>query len=324
MSDRDQISAIRACWSAPSRSAGDDYALLAKVYGAYAARSQLGLPTLVVPLTAGDVPTVGRRASGCELLGHSSIRFVYEGREWTGPAAALICTDADLVDAFAVLATDVARRVQGGATWPGLVTAVEEWQTLLSPRGKLSQEAELGLWGELWFLAQSSDLGRLLAAWRGPEGDVTDFFLDGKAAEVKTSRSCRQHHVSQSQVGSPTGANEAWMVSIWVKADPAGTTVPALVDRILTRAPDRAEALRCLARAGYSPGDRNNYDAGFAVLAEPEWYAASEIPRVRAIDPGVSHLRYRVSLDETRRADKKMASRLWRLFHGHEYGVIER
>lgn len=324
MSDRDHISVVRLCWNSASHAESDDYALLAEVYGAYAARSQVGLPTLVVPLTAGDVPTVGRRASGCELLGHSSIRFVYKGREWTGPAAALVCTDADLVDVFAVLATDVAGRVRDGATWAALVTSVEEWQTLLTPRGKPSPEAELGLWGELWFLAQSSDSGRLLTAWRGPEGDATDFFIDGKAAEVKTSRSCRQHYVSQSQVGSPAGDNEAWMVSIWVKADPGADTVPALVDRLLARAPERAEALKCLARAGYSPGDRHNYNSGFAVLSEPEWYAASEVPRVRAVDPGVSHLRYHISLDERCRADKKMASRLWRHFHGHEYGVIER
>lgn len=322
MLDRDPISIIRACWaSAPSHATGDDYALLAEVDGAFAAKSQQGLPTLIVPLTRGDTPSVGRRASGCDLVGHPSIRFSHEGKEWTGPAGALICTDAELIDAFAVLATDVARRVRDDPTWMALVDAVEEWQTLLAPRGKLAIEAETGLWGELWFIERSTDITRALGAWRGPDGDATDFFVDGKAAEVKTSRTRHQHHVSQSQVDAPVGEHEAWLISIWVKSDPTAVTVPELVDRVLERTPDRADALKRFARAGYSPGDRHNFKSGFAILSEPEWYAASSVPRVRSADVGVSDLRYRITLKDIPRVDEGQASRLWRHFQGREYGV---
>lgn len=321
MLDRDPISIVRACWASGLGDAvGDDYTLLTEVDGAFAARSQQGLPTLVVPLTGGEDPATGRRASGCDLLGHSSIRFSYEGKEWIGRAGALICTDAELVDAFAVLAVDVARRVREDPTWAALVAAVEEWQTLLAPRGKLAIEAEIGLWGELWFIERSADITRALGAWRGPDGDACDFFVAGKAAEVKTSRTRHQHYVSQSQVDAPVGEAEAWLISIWVKTDPAGTTVPDLVDRILMRVPDRADALKRFARAGYSPGDRQSFKLGFTVLSEPVWYAASDIPRVRSADTGVSDLRYRISLDGIRRADADVAGRLWRHFHGHEYG----
>jgi hypothetical protein len=281
---------------------------------------------LVIPLEEAAPTSVGRRAAGCEVVGHHSTRFVFGGRETVGPAAALLCTDSALVDAFVVLALDVASRaLVAGATWSNVLAAVEEWQTLLTPRERLSAEAEEGLWGELWFLSQAGDVDRALSAWRGPEGDATDFFVGGKSAEVKTSRQRRQHHVSQSQLLAPTGEHDAWLVSIWVKSDPvAPNTIPHLADAVLERSTDRGNALRRLLRAGYSPPKRADYTASFVILAEPEWYAAGDVPRVRTADRGVSHLRYRVSLDEARRADAALSDSLWRHFNGHGYSGAQR
>jgi hypothetical protein len=232
------VAALRALWAAAADKPGEtDYALLQEVDGAYVGRSRGGLPALVIPLSEVAPTTVGRRASGCEIVGHPSTRFVFGGHDTVGPAAALLCTEPNLVDAFAVLALDVASRARdGGGTWSSVLAAVEEWQTLLTPRQLPSAEAEEGLWGELWFLSQAEDVDRALAGWRGPEGDATDFFVSGKSAEVKTSRQRRQHHVSQSQVSTPAGTYEAWVLSIWVKLDPGtSNTVAQLADEILER-----------------------------------------------------------------------------------------
>src|SRR5262249_33945285 len=130
----------------------------------------------------------------------------------------------------------------------------------------------------------------------------------------------RVHYVSQSQVDAPVGSNESWVISIWVKIDPATSlTVPLLADRILDRASDRGDALRRLVRAGYSPVQRSGYATSFVLLAEPEWYATNDIPRVRAADPGVSQLRYRITLDQAARADRPLADALSLHFHGHVY-----
>ncbi len=161
----------------------------------------------------------------------------------------------------------------------------------------------MGLWGELWFLSRRSEVDSLLAGWCGPDGDNTDFFFGSKGVEVKTSRTRRQHFVSLAQVDDPTGSLGAWLLSIWVKPDPGSTlTVAALADLVLQRAGDRGEALRRLARAGFQPAERSAYTTAFVVLDEPEWFAAEDVPRVRLADPGVSHLRYRVSLDEDSRS----------------------
>ena len=311
------FTALRRCWSATTDAGDNDYTLLESVGESWAARSRAGLAALVIPLHAVGASAVGRRSSGCELLAHPSLRFVHEAQTWQGPAAALVCTDPDLVDAFAVLATDVARRADADASWQSLLAVVEEWQTLLAPRGRPSTERELGIWGELWFLDQSEALDLLLVGWRGPEGDPTDFFVAGVAAEVKASRVRRQHHVSQAQVDAPIGSGEAWLVSLHVKVDPgARSTVPSLAESILARASDPTDAMRRIARAGYTANDRREYTNGFALVLEPEWYPIASVPRVRTADPGVSHLRYRVSLDERLRADAATTDRLVQHFHG--------
>lgn len=322
--DSASVAVLRAVWEVPAV-AGDtaaDYELLRQLGVTWAARTRDGLLALVIPLSQLPPGTVGRRASGCELLGHPDLRFAHHGREWHASAASLICTDPELVDAFAVLAADISVRLGGAdVSWTSVLAMVEEWQTLLAPRGRPSAEAEIGLWGELWFIERSRDLDRALRGWRGPDGDATDFFVEGMSAEVKTTRQRRRHHVSQSQVEEPVGTYEAWLLSLWVKTDPAGElTVPRLAAQILSRASDPADAQRRLGRAGYSPGDRMAYSAAFVVLGEPEWFCVADVPCVRAVDPGVSQLRYRVSLDEAQAADMARATALWWHFHGREYG----
>jgi hypothetical protein len=316
------VDTLRGLWGKDPDEPGEaDYQLLAQIPGAYVARARSGFPALVVPINELGAVPVGRRASGCELVAHSSTQLVFEGRITVGPAAALLCINPELVDVFAVLAVDVAKRAQdGGSTWACLLAAVEEWQTLLTPRRHPSLEEEIGLWGELWFLSQSDDIERTLYGWRGPEGDSTDFFLGGKGTEVKTTRKRHQHHMSLSQVDAPVGAHEAWLLSIWVKLDPVSSnTVVQLAEGILERAHDRGSALRRMAQAGFSPMDRGAYTGSYVVLAEPEWYAATEVPRVRSVDPGISHLRYRVSLADVRTAERQTSDSLWRHFHGHDY-----
>jgi hypothetical protein len=321
-SEQSRIAALQEGWlRGPRGTESTDYALLAEHDGAFIAYSKAGLAALVLPLEELGPSAAGRRASGCELVGHTALHFSHAGNEWDGAAAALLCVDSDLIDTFAVLASDVLARTAPAFTWTSILAIVEEWQSLLRPRGKPSKEAELGLWGELWFIEQSGDVSRTLAAWRGLEGDQTDFFERGVAVETKASTVQRRHFVSQAQVEAPAGARDAWLLSIWAKVDPGSPlTVPFLADSIVARAPDKAAATRLLARAGYSPADRQEYGTPFTLLSEPAWFAAANVPRVRLADPGISHLRYRVTLDAALSADPATARGLWRHFHGRDYG----
>lgn len=309
-----RLSTLRRCWATPVSKVETDYELLDRIGFGFAARSRAGLPALVLPL---PVPSaIGRRAAGCELRAHGALHYRFDGEEWTGPAAILECADPELVDSFAVLASDVEARAEADPTWQAVLGLVEEWQALLAPRGTPTAESELGLWGELWFLSQSIDVDRALASWRGPDRDSSDFFVDGIAAEVKTSRLRRQHHVSLVQVDPGIVSFESWLVSLWVKVDPAATlTVFALASDIMDRASDRADAMRRIARAGFTLNDRREFVTGYVLASEPEWYPVDAVPRVRVADPGVSQLRYRVLLDESRRASADIVDRLRTHFH---------
>jgi hypothetical protein len=299
-----------------SASESSDYVLLAGTMGFYAARSQTGAAACVIQLS--DVPSgaVGRVAAGFTLTAHESMRFQYSGQEWTAPAAVLSCVDRNLLEVFASLTLDIAHRLDSAhRSWTSIVAVVEGWQALLATRPRPTRESEMGLWGELWLLDVCARPDGLISAWRGPDGDSCDFFLDGNSAEVKTSRQRRRHHISQAQVDDPVGDKTSWLLSLWVGIDPIrGRTVPVLVDGLFSRVSDSAQAMRKLLTAGFSPADRDEYQTGFVVLAEPEWYRISAVPRVRVADPGVSQLRYNVSLDEAQRLDESDAARLWKLF----------
>jgi hypothetical protein len=277
---------------------------------------------LLMPLKT--VPSApGRRGGGFSLNPVTRVAFDYEGRRWEQPAATLECVELHLLDAFLVLVADIARRLASSpieVTWQAIVGWVEEWQSLLARRPVLTPEQQLGLWGELWAISNSDNRDVLIAAWRGPEGDATDFFLNGIGLEVKTSRQAHVLHVSQRQVESPLGSHQVYLLSIWVGVDPArGVSLAELVDSTLALVSDPPALLKKVASLGYAPLDRDQYATRFIPLETPRWFRAIDVPRVRDIDPRISQLRYVVTLDVDLSLTGELADSLSRHFFGAEH-----
>lgn len=307
-------------WKSTSALGDEDYQLLGKLGPGFAARDRKGRPAIVVPMTLPPTGVIGRSAMGHELVGRTSLRFEWEARSWDEAAAILSCTDSALVDAFVVFAADVLARLRSGATWAAIVEAVEEWTELLAPLGPPSTEREMGLWAELWFVAHATDVDRLIAGWRGPDGDATDFFVDGRAVDIKAGITPHQHNVSATQVGAPAGDRPAYLLSVWLKSDPlARWSVAGLVDEIVERTTQPAELLDKVRRAGFSLSERALFGRRYAILSEPQWYPAGLVPRVRSTDPGVSQLRYRIDLSGIPSCAEAEARSLWRHFAGQTY-----
>jgi len=317
-SSSELVDSLRSAWGAEDMSHGDDYALVIRVGGCYGAVTRDGFAALVVPLVTIRDRAIGKRAAGCELRAITAARFRFEDKEWEGAAAALVCTERPAPSAFSVLAVDVAAALPTSASWADVATHVSEWQALLAATVNASATSELGLWGELWAIERSSRPGHLVAGWRGPDRDSTDFFLEGVGVEVKASRVARQHYVSMSQVGDPVGARASYLMSLWVKEDPIrGASVPELVARIESRVDDRAALLRGLLKAGYTRASA--YEARYVLLADPEWYPTHAIPTVRVVDPGVFELRFGVTLDGERALDARDARALAAQVLGHSH-----
>lgn len=300
----------------PSADDANDYRIATLVGPAFLARARSGAPTLLIPLDFAPV-TVGRRGGGFSLSPAPRVAFEHGGRRWEQAAATLECTESNLVDAFFVLVVDIARRLAtaGEISWPTILAWVEEWQMLLARRATLTAEQQLGLWGELWVISNATDPDPLVTAWRGPEGEAVDFFFDGVALEVKVSRRAHVHHVSQRQIDLPVGVHKAYLLSVWVGIEPVrGISLAELVDAALARVSDAPSLLKQIALLGYSPLDRDQYATRFTPLETPLWFRAEDVPRVRAIDPGISQVRYVVTLDIDRSLASEVASGLWRHF----------
>lgn len=301
----------------PSPDEPSDYRIATSVGSAFLARARSAAPTLLIPLDAAPLMG-GRRGGGFSLNPAARVAFDYGGRRWDQAAATLECTETGLVDAFLVLVVDIAHRLAtaaGEITWPMILGWVEEWQTLLSRRAVLTAEQQLGLWGELWLISKAVNPDRIVAAWRGPERAAMDFFLDGVALEVKVSQRAHVHHVSQAQIDRPVGIHPSYLLSLWVGVEPGrGVSLTELVDLVLARVSDAASLLKHIALVGYVPLDRDQYAMRYLPLEIPRWFRAEDVPRVRAIDPGISQIRYVASLDIDTSLAGEVANNLWRHF----------
>jgi hypothetical protein len=315
-----------AAVAAPSTSEVNDYRIATSVGPAFLARARSGAPTLLIPLDATPV-TVGRRGGGFALNPATRVAFEYAGRRWEQAAAALECTEPQLVDAFLVLVMDIGRRLASAAgetSWPTILALVEEWQMLLARRAVLTAEQQLGLWGELWVISKAVNPDPLVAAWRGPEGEAADFFFDGIALEVKVTQRPHVHHVSQRQIDSPAGMHKAYLLSVCVGIEPVrGICLAELVDAALARVSDAPGLLKQIALLGYTPLDREQYRTRFIPLDTPRWFRAEDVPRVRAIDPGISQVRYVVTLDIDRSLSGDLADGLWSHFCQVEPSIVD-
>jgi hypothetical protein len=277
----------------------DDYSIAASVGPALLARARNGATCLLIPIAQGS-GGVGRRGGGFHLHSASVVTFRHRGTTWQQRAAILECTSPDLLDVFLILAQDVAAslRSRDEISWNRIVALVERWETLFHKRAPLTPERQLGLWGELWVLTHGVNVDLLVDAWRGPDGDPVDLFLDGIGMEIKTTRRARVHHISQRQADRPTGMHSAYLLSIWVSIEPLdGRSLPELVEALLASVRNTSALLAKLAEAGYSALDREAYIHRFKLLEPPKWFDMNDVPRVRTMDEGISELRYVVTLD---------------------------
>lgn len=293
-----------------------DFRIALQLGPTFIGRGKDGSPAILVPLESAP-GAAGRRGGGFALRGVPAVAFDYDGRRWEQAAATLECTEVELLDSFLVLAIDLARRLASddGIAWQTVVACVDEWQTLLARRSPMTVERQLGLWAELWMISVAIDADRLVAAWRGPEADSTDFFLDGAAVELKASRQQHVHHISARQVPRPVGDHDAYLLSFWVGMDPIrGVSLSELFDRVLARVGDAPAFHKQAALVGYAAADREQYVTKFVPLEEPLWFRTDDVPRVRSVDAGVSQIRYVATLDPDRALAGDDAKRLWHHF----------
>jgi hypothetical protein len=185
---------------------------------------------------------------------------------------------------------------------------LERWRRMLSPApsDRISEEAEVGLLGELTVLREfaGSDPNVALDAWRGPTGSQYDFQWAAMAVEVKTTRAREGFTVSVHglhQLEPPEGT-DLHLVGVRVTKSPTGRTLPETVSSLLELV-DGAVLLPLLEGIGYVHGDAGSHEwERWAIGNMACWPVTDDSPGLRAsaLPPGwinaISAVNYHLEL----------------------------
>ena len=145
-------------------------------------------------------------------------------------------------EAYSLLQSVTDQLQQGDDLERALHVALDAFRGLLARAPRLSEDQEIGLFGELVALDRLIDgVGETeaLAAWLGPRAEEHDFVLGEADVEVKTTRSERRIHVIHG-LGqlTPTPGRPLHLMSVQVTGAGAagnGETLPELIERIRRR-----------------------------------------------------------------------------------------
>jgi hypothetical protein len=228
----------------------------------------------------------------------------------------LACADPDFHALFDTLLTDAISELRRSPQDAVDVTlrTIERWRRFWNaPSSSMSDEAALGLFGELWFLRNwVPNLNRAnLLAWRGPLDSTHDFQWPRVSVEVKASASRRQplrHRISGLDQLAPPSTGNLFLFSLHLLEDElAGNSLAGLVRAIraeLIEARELQDLLdERLIAAGYGPSADDKAARCYRVQTEALYRVDEGFPRLvpssfpSGLPTGVVNLTYEISMD---------------------------
>lgn len=191
-----------------------------------------------------------------------------------------------------------------------MLRRVRMWQQFMSrSSGPLSQEAELGLAGELYFMTALLDSCvppmEVMNAWVGPDDAPQDFLLGDGAIEVKATMSSSGFPV---KIGSLEQLDDAvasplFLAAVKFTSEESGRTLPEMVADIWLRlkgAPEVANFF-CdrLMLAGYSETHESSYIRRFEPKSQLCFSVSEGFPRITpgSVPIGITRALYEINLD---------------------------
>lgn len=233
----------------------------------------------------------------------------------------LVLTNAKYKDIFITLVQDIvdylAAVADGRAAILAFITRLKRWQTFLekhNPEG-LSEIAQQGLYGELWFLRQlvfpHLELLEGLRCWTGPKKTQQDFQLSGCAVEVKTT-SAKQHQklaIASERQLDDTGAGTIVLLhlSLDVRQE-QGETLTTMVASVRSLVAGdeiaRDELENLLFEIGYLDVHATRYEnIGYTIREHNYFKVEEDFPKIIESDlrNGVGDVRYTISVAECKR-----------------------
>lgn len=265
-----------------------------------------------------DLPATG--GLSVELV--PALQGVPEGQR----TLAVALDDQQYVDIFSVFCADLVGGISNCTCVQDAVVLLlgrlERWQRFLSKAGDgLSQQAQIGLFGELWMLREILiPLGGIgmIDAWCGAQRAPQDFIVPGVCAiEVKTTVAMSLSHV---RIHGEKQLDEAGLTCLFLlclrlqRDEGTGRTVNDLVDdlwRMADVAPEFAALLeQRIADAGWLERHRQRYEGNrFAVAQRRFFHVGAGFPRLLrgALATGIDEVEYRLDLRACESAERDQA-----------------
>ncbi|HYF80529.1 MAG TPA: PD-(D/E)XK motif protein [Symbiobacteriaceae bacterium] len=242
-------------------------------------------------------------------------QLVVEGQPLR-PFIDLTCTDRNGHDAFDMVANEILQRLTEGSTPTQAVTrTLERWRRFWGNalKGALSDEALLGLFGELWFLSVwlLPSTIKTVEYWAGPTGARHDFQFPSQSVEVKATLSTRGHihHIhGVDQLEAPENG-PLYLFSLRARQEAGSSnSLVSLIRRIegqLSGAPKARDIFETrLAQSNYSPAHDDYYDQRrFRIVEERLYWVDAEFPRIRTqsfvsgVPAGIESISYVINLE---------------------------
>ena len=233
----------------------------------------------------------------------------------------LVLTNLRYRDIFTVLVQDIIDSLilvqDSRAAVSAFIARLKRWQTFLEKHNLegLSQIAQQGLYGELWFLKQivlkNLPLLNGVQRWTGPKATQQDFQFSGCAVEVKTT-SAKQHQkltISSERQLDDTGAGTIVLLHLSLDIRQGqGETLPEMVANVRSIVADDAiakdELENLLFEVGYLDIHADRYEnTGYNIREHNYFKVGEDFPKIIESDlrNGVGDVRYSISVAECRR-----------------------
>lgn len=233
--------------------------------------------TLRTPATGADIDVTAYRIIRTDLFEEPGDETVWFR----------LTVDADGVEyeAYSFLQSVADQLQQGDDMGRALHVALAGYRGLLARTPRLSEDQEIGLFGELIALGRLvANLGEesALSSWLGPQSEEHDFALPDGDIEVKTTKADRRVHVihGASQL-TPTPGRPLHLMSIQITragASADGRTLPEVIEGVRgrlrrgrTRFDDELDSLGWDGRRAESL-----YTTRFILRSEPAFYAVDD------------------------------------------------
>ncbi len=222
---------------------------------------------------------------------------------------------------FASIAEDIYLRVitlrKRSEVVTGFLNRVRLWQLFfekMTDEG-LSEEAQRGLYGELYFLSNqilpmAPNAEKAVLAWTGPKSRQNDFQFGSVSVEVKTTAS-KQHQklqIASEQQLDESAVQKLYLYYLSVSLVESGMgTLPTLVDVVRNKISSSGRALSefnsLLIEAGYLDVQRSRYEnTGYSIRESGFFLVENDFPRIRESDirSGVGDVQYTISVAQCR------------------------